>query len=122
MTELRDLILVELPGLAWRPAKLADAIRAVLEMHRPFTVYWDCGHDHGHAHEDGDCAGLIQRLDGLWVCSTAERETICRHCCCTDGGGQSDACAADHDHVSGGPCPTVRVIAQELGLIAAVET
>lgn len=90
------------------------AISAVLDLHTPYGVYDKCGHDH----EDGEPG--VREIDNVGlVCKEGLEHMVCSHCCANDGYGQSEECASAHDHERFcDPCPTVRLIASKLDLIA----
>lgn len=123
MTDLSDVIRAELLRGYWMLSrqtssaaeKGARVVEALLDLHQPFKVHGDCGHDHGSGQD-----GVTERFDGLLVCDAADTTTVCIHCCTADF-GQTDACASSHEHDSSGPCKTVRAIAEQLGLLAEVD-
>lgn len=122
VSELHDLIRTELV-LSDLGGVLCNAVRAVLDMHAPFRIYDECGHDHTRT-ETGFLPEGVVEIDvvGL-VCETGVEYVICAHCCAADGDGQTEECVSGHDHDGFcHPCPTVRVIAEKLGLIAEVSS
>jgi hypothetical protein len=97
--EHRDTVLAQKRAL--------DAIRS---LHRPFSVYEFCGHQ--HSHEDPD----VRYIDDIGcVCEDGLMYDICRACCCgssddDDHIEQPESCV-DHGHVKGEPvCETVRIL------------
>lgn len=89
---------------------MRDAIGAVLQVHAPYRLYGDCGHDH-----DENDLGVIERLDGQLVCDEDRVDLVCL-ACCTWEFGQTDHCASNHGTGACYPCPTVRPIAEKLGI------
>ena len=124
MTELHDLIRARLHEGPWRSVceeygaaeDGRSAILAVLDKHCEYGVYDICGHQH----EDTD-PGVRDVEDVGLVCDDGYLYPVCFHGCAWDY-AQTEACASTRGSGACFPCPTVRVIAQELGLVAAVET
>jgi hypothetical protein len=117
MADLHDLIRDELSvgddSYFLSPDAMRAAIEAVLELHHPFGIYDKCGHDHAEAD-----SGVREIHNVGLVCDEGLEFVVCSHCCASDGYGQSEQCASEHDHGrSCDPCPTVRLIAEKLDLI-----
>jgi hypothetical protein len=90
------------------------AVTSVLELHRPFRIYDECGHK--HTAEDVEAGRAIDVTDVGYTCSEGLMYVICRECCADDR-YQTEDCATNHDHgvVSGcWPCPTLRRITNAL--------
>jgi hypothetical protein len=126
MTELIDLIRKELTVFDKAPSLLrcrdaARVLSAVLDLHPPVRIWEDCGHHHEYAEDGTVPEGLTEVEEIGLVCDQADVYTICRYCCCGDSDYQTEVCVADHGIGFHDPCPTVRVIAELLGLMAEVE-
>ena len=80
------------------------ALRGEVEAHSDFGIYEDCGHGHdlGEGVFDIDDVGL--------VCEEGLIQTICRECDTDDGEVREDSDTGEW------PCPTIRRIAQALGI------
>lgn len=118
MIDLADLIRTELPKHGVGAERLRRVITAVLDTHPPFRVYDDCGHNHDYEGNGHVPDGVIERLDGTLICEAAHKWTVCLSCCTWEF-GVTDECMSNHAHDSCYPCRTVRVIGEQLGLIAA---
>ena len=101
-------------GLADEVRKLKVRIEAVREIHAPWGIYSECGHDHTEA-ELEDEASPVKEVDlvGL-VCDEGLMYRVCRSCCVEPGwseGFQTETCATKHTHTQDGPvCPTVAAL------------
>lgn len=84
------------------------ALRAVLDLHKPFRIYDECGHNHA----EGE-AGVIEVEEIGLVCEDGYQYSICGECCADDV-YQKEECGSDHHHPCY-PCPTVRAITSVLG-------
>jgi hypothetical protein len=80
-------------------AVLTADLQPLLDLHRPFGIYEDCGHRHSEGDEGVTC------IDDIGLTCAAKLYDICAECC-RDGDYQSEACA-DHQHALCWPCPTV---------------
>ena len=80
------------------------ALRAVLEIHTPWGIYDDCGHDH----QSTDGPGVLDIEDVGLTCEEGRVQTVCRHCALTEDEPDENTC--EHDW----PCPTVRAVAEKL--------
>jgi len=75
-------------------------------LHRPYRVYQECG----HAHADGEDRGGVIDCGDFVTCEEGFLYSACRECC-TDAGGQTEACADGHRHQIGGSiCPTAAIL------------
>lgn len=119
MTDLAGQIRAKLPSVLRTEA--AHAIEAVLDLHKPFTVWDDCGHAHDYNEDWTVPEGLTDVNDVGLVCEDGVSYVICRHCCCGDSDYQDESCVSAHGIEFHDPCPTVRVIVEQLGLTAEVE-
>ena len=82
-----------------------SALRAVVELHQPFGIYDECGHQH----DEGE-PGVIE-VDAVGLtCEEGRIQTVCRGCDTEDGEVDEDTSDGDW------PCPTLRVIAERLGV------
>lgn len=92
-------------------SRLLTAVRAVLDLHQPFGIYDDCGHEHTTQEViEGDAidTGLF------YACPNSLMYRICTECC-TVGMEQTENCASEHDHGPGKPfCRTHDAIAKAL--------
>jgi hypothetical protein len=82
------------------------AILAVLELHCPWYVVEECGHDHA----EGESGLRIETLEVGIVCEEGVRNTVCRACDTTDGEPREDTDEGEY------PCATVLAIERALGL------
>lgn len=118
MADLHDMIRDEISvgddSYFLSPDSMRVAISAALDLHAPYGIYDKCGHEHV------DTEPGVREIDNVGlVCEAGLEFVVCSHCCANDGYGQSEECAAAHDHARVcDPCPTVRLIASKLGLIA----
>lgn len=90
---------------------IADIEGPIRELHRPFGIYDECGHEHTEAHlEWGDCLDIMEV--GL-TCEDGLMYRVCTHCCVTEGfgGGQTEECVTNHQHDKAGPiCKTMAAL------------
>ena len=93
------------------PAMVA-ALRAVVDLHKPWTVYGEC-----------DCAEDDKRLGHVFVEEIGEtcrvEAIVCEACCSEQGKGEwhAEECATYHEHRDGQPiCATVARIEAALGV------
>lgn len=95
----------------WTEAVLvrADPIHAVIQLHHPWQLYDECGHT--HTPDEVDTSQAIEIAEVGRTCQAGYLHTICRHCCAADGVGQTEDCAAHHDHRGPGWCPTTAALA-----------
>jgi hypothetical protein len=116
MTELSDLIRARAKDTAENaldPQACAKAVLAVLDMHSPYRIFNECGHEH-----DPVEPGLYYIDEVGLVCEDGYAFAICAHCCASDD-GQTEQCASYHvDPNLCYPCREIRAIAEQLGLIA----
>jgi hypothetical protein len=76
------------------------------ELHSEYRIYEEC--DHAHAYEE-DRGGVIDCGDFV-TCEDGYLYAACRECC-TDEGGQTEACGDGHHHGTGKPiCPTAAIL------------
>ena len=92
------------------PTRPILAIEAVLALHQPWRIYQPCGHDH-----DTEGASVVYVDDVGLVCADGLAYTICT-ACCANGAGQTEQCADDHHRGACWPCPTIRAVADALGI------
>ena len=89
----------------------ADSVR---KLHREFTVYDECGHDH-----EKDEPGVVDALNVGLVCQEGYRRSICVECCTADSDGlcQGEHCYTNHIEVGRicWPCPTRCAVDPHLG-------
>ena len=85
-------------------AALELKVVRVLELHSPYKIYDECGHEH----EETD-KGVTNVIEIGPVCKDGYMYTICRHCCTDAMGDQTEECVGEHDH-STGICETRRVL------------
>jgi hypothetical protein len=81
-------------------------IAKVREIHSPWGIYTECGHEHTEAELD-DEASTVHEIDlvGL-VCEEGLMYRVCRSCCVEPGwaeGFQTETCASKHTHTTDGP-------------------
>ena len=89
-----------------------EALKPIRALHRPWTLWDECGHavegdpyEIGNAHPDGR-HHYVSEVG--WSC---EREGVICAECCVDDIYQSEDCANYHDHGPGRAiCPTARLI------------
>lgn len=81
--------------------QLQARIDKALALHTESKLYTECGHDH----TDDDSDDLLYVDEVGTVCEDGYLVTICRVCCCTASGDQSEECASHHDGPCW-PCPT----------------
>lgn len=86
--------LLEAAAALEREAKALKALRAVLVLHSPYTIYTECDHVHDPDVEDD---GAVDIPDVGRTC--AKLHDICAHCCTDAAGEQSEECACEHMHV-----------------------
>lgn len=108
------------------------AVRAVLDIHRVVRIFDECGHHHEYT-EDGSVPDGLREISEIGlVCEEGYQFSICRECCTDPEGAQSQLCELEHDQLgvqvrmnnAGAwvvrepcwPCPTVRAIAEALGV------
>lgn len=85
--------------------KSVAALEAVVALHKPITLYEECG----HTHEDNE-PNVMDVPDVGFVCQDGKLYDVCNECC-TDGDSQNETCAGDHDHGKDKPiCKTIAVI------------
>lgn len=101
---LSDAAAVDVPRLL----AVADV---VLKLHRQHRLYDECGHEHT---EDEVRAGLAADAGEFLACEDGFERVVCRHCCASDGNGQTEDCAVDHLADECWPCLTVQVITRAL--------
>lgn len=84
-------------------ARLVQGLRA---LHVEYGVYERCAHEH----PDNDLSAFY--IEGVgWTCDKSLLRIVCRHCCAQDGDGQSEVCAAAHDHLPDHAlCPTMALL------------
>ena len=89
---------------------LVAALQAVLDLHRPFTIWDECDCT---PEQKGDEATHVEVDE---VGRTCNRLYIVCEECCTGPYGQMEHCADDHDHTLNpvDRCPTVRAIEEAL--------
>lgn len=97
------------------PTRSATAIEAVMEIHRAVPHYTECGHNHGDG-DDLDDKGIVYVAEIGYACEDGLRGWWCQVCCCDDDGNQTEQCASYHQTCW--PCPTVKAIADALGVAA----
>jgi hypothetical protein len=87
----------------------AELITELRELHRPFGIYDECGHDHTEEQlEAGDCLEIDEV--GL-TCEDGLMYQVCEHCCIKEWFGQTEDCASDHKHGKGEPiCATAAIL------------
>jgi len=100
----------DVPWLIEQVRKRDAALQAVLDLHRPFTIWDECDctpeqKDDETTHVEVDDVG--RTCSRLYV--------VCEECC-TYSGYQTEDCAAGHDHTldPADRCPTVRAIEEAL--------
>ena len=71
------------------------ALEGVREIHKPFKIYDDCGHDHGDDPETPNSD--VVDVDGIGL-TCYSVYSICANCCAFGGDSQSEECASAHDH------------------------
>lgn len=76
----------------------------VLELHSPFKIYDECGHEHEETEK-----GVTNVIEIGPVCQDGYMYTVCRHCCTNVGGFQTEECVSAHDH-STSICETRRAL------------
>lgn len=103
-------LLGELAAAVADNEKKDAALRAVLDLHRPFTIWDECDctpeqKDDEHTHTEVDEVG--RTCNRLYI--------VCKECC-TGPYGQMEHCADGHDHTLNpvDRCPTVRAIEEAL--------
>lgn len=89
-------------------------ITAVREIHSPWGVYTECGHEHTED-ELADPANPVQEIDLVGrVCAEGLMYRVCRSCCVEPGwaeGFQTETCTFKHEHTVDGPiCPTTAAL------------
>jgi hypothetical protein len=104
---------------ALHAGRLANAVEAVLEIHKPFRIFDECDHHHEYA-ADGSLPEGVQEIENIGlVCEDGYQYSICRSCCTEDSGYQVEHCADVHRHDGPDPCwpcPTARAIAAQFGV------
>lgn len=87
-----------------------DELRAQIErvraLHKPYSIYEECDHDH-----EPDEPDVVQVEDIGYTC--AKLYDICNVCCRDDGrwDGQSEGCAEGHEHGPDLPyCKTIEAL------------
>ncbi|HEY9475592.1 MAG TPA: hypothetical protein VIS06_17305 [Mycobacteriales bacterium] len=113
MPDLCDQIRVRLDDeidIRLSPQPYAAALHAVTGLHQPWRIYQPCGHDH-----DTESASVVYVDDVGLVCADGLAYTICT-ACCANGAGQTERCADDHHRGACWPCPTIRAVADALGI------
>jgi hypothetical protein len=105
----------ELLGLAQQSRDRAlERIEKVREIHTPWGIYTECGHEHTEAELEAE-GSTVREIDlvGL-VCEEGLMYRVCRACCVEPGwseGFQTETCATKHLHTPDGPvCPTVAAL------------
>ena len=86
-------------------AGLMATITGLQNLHCEYRIYDECGHDH----DDDDPA----RVDcgDFSSCEDAYLYSVCEACCTEPDYGQTEECAASHDHGPGKPlCPTAAIL------------
>ena len=68
--------------------------KVIDDLHKPFKIYQECGHDHNEV----EGVGLVVVEDVGEVCEEGYMYSICRECCCGGADYQSEDCASYHDH------------------------
>lgn len=83
----------------------ARLIQGLKNLHVPYDVYTDCGHQHS----DRDDQALF--IEGLgWTCVDGLVETVCQHCCVSET-AQAQVCVDKHDHKPDRAlCPTMAIV------------
>jgi hypothetical protein len=82
-------------------------IEKVRELHRPYGIYGECGHDHEPEDE-----GVVLVEDIGYTCD--KEYDVCSACCASEYSGQSEFCVDAHDHGPGKPiCPTFDILPKE---------
>lgn len=95
------------PDVRWLLDELAAADARevkIRELHRPYAIYDECGHD--HTLDDPQQPNVVNVNDIGLTC--AKMYDICRHCCCEDI-YQAERCL-EHNHGSGKPICETRAI------------
>jgi hypothetical protein len=87
---------------SWKPRldTAESRIDAALALHSEFRIYGECDHQHN---EDDPGVKSIENV-GL-TCEDGYEYSICRECCTSGSGYQSEDCA-EHDRVFCWPCET----------------
>ena len=119
-----DLAQRVLRRLAADDRTVAMAVRAVMELHCPYRIYDDCGHQPHDYAEDGSIPADLVELEGIGlVCEKGYLYSICRECCADvvePHVFQRAVCNDHHEHLDPAtacwPCPTVRAIGTALGV------
>lgn len=127
MSELADLIRTELgvedDSYYASPGSMRKAIEALLVLHRQVPMYGECEHTF-EQHEAGNTDVVYAEEIGE-TCEAGRTGDICFGCCCSYElpYSQTEQCADYHGEGRGTcyPCPTVRAVAQQLGLLAEVD-
>jgi hypothetical protein len=100
--------------------ELGATIVDLLDEHKPYGIYTECGHRHELTENGGFPDGVIDVDDVGLTCAKGLEYWICEVCCGTSDYGQPERCAAEHDHhVYGGGgthCLVVATIASSLGV------
>jgi hypothetical protein len=105
-----DHVLYEWPAVeAYAEERLAELKTRLRALHKPFGIYDECGHDHtGAEHSRGEC---IQVDEVGLTCEAGLLYEICLECCYREYIGQSEECAAEHDHDKDRPiCKTAAIL------------
>lgn len=89
-------------------ALIGEIKKPIRELHKPFGVYDNCGHDHNDAELADE---ICLRVDDVGLtCDEGLMYEICRECC-TNGDYQTEECGTNHRHVKGKPiCPTIAAL------------
>lgn len=90
------------------------ALLRLIEWHKPFRIFKECGHDHEPDEEGVMPVGVEDVQDVGFTCRDGYMYSICWACCC-DGYGQPEHCVDGHDHHFGGIyCLVIATIEQGL--------
>lgn len=89
---------------------LRAKLDAVRELHHPFGIYDECGHNHEYLDGGNLREGVIEVKEVGLTCEEGLEYWVCRHCC-TDRGWQTEHCTIYHYHGKNEPaCQTLRIL------------
>lgn len=74
------------PSIPCLHARALDVAIAAAEVHKPFGIYEECGHDHDEQEIDGDSGVIVvEALDKPYTCNEGLLYRVCE-ACHTDSG------------------------------------
>jgi hypothetical protein len=90
--------------------QLRTKLDAVRELHRPFKIYDECGHNH-HIDDGRRIYHGVIDIDEIGrTCDDGYQYAICWSCCTQRSGYQTEDCTGHHHGPDVPQCPTIAIL------------